>query len=478
MAWLARRLPEVYLLVALFVCVLLALLTAPFNTPDEPNHAQREVQLARGGIIARRTPQGVGGTIDSSLHSFAVTTTSLRNAYVALHPDPPFPPGRISPADLVQLQAMRWSRSPVFATFENTAVYPPGLYLPQTLGWRIGETAHFTLVQSMMLARLCAAVCAIALGWLALRLAGPERWLLFPYLLLPTGLSLAASCSQDALIATITALLAVLLLRPIAARRPQTLAELAVSCCLLTLIIGARLTYLPLVLVLLLPAIEAPGIVWRTLLRPLAAASLAVLAVGIWQAMVHHLGTLVRSGCDASLQAAMLEHHPAAGFISLLDAIFKLIPVMLIKGLYMLGTNDVGPPHAIYATMVIAMAAFVALHPLSGLRTATGRLLLAISLAGMVVATWLAEYLLWTPVGLHHVEGLQARYFLPAIPLALLFGWPDLLQKLLAPRPGLRSKLTLATAAIFVPAVLYAPWAVAHAFYLQGVFQALPGVLR
>jgi uncharacterized membrane protein len=479
-AWFARRLPEVYLLVALFVCGLLALLTVPFYAPDESAHAWREYQIAHGRILAERTGQGSGGLVDTNLVAVSNALYRLRVAFLALHPDQRrrLPPGRVTEAGLAPLEPIHWSHQQAFTRFENTALYPPGLYLPQAVGLRFGESFGLTIEHSLILARLLTAVCAIALGWLALRLAGPERWLLFPYLLLPTGLSLAASCSQDALIAPIMALLAVLLFRAIGQRRLQTTAELLISGCLLALLSGARVTYLPLVLTLLLPSVESARPGWRRLARPLAVMAAAVALVAGWSLAVHHLGAAVAAGANPAQQEAMLERHPFAGCLSLLDAFVEVIPVTLIKGLYMLGTNDVGPPHWVYAVMVLGMAAFVSLHPVAGLRSRWSKLLLAFSLLAVAAGTWLAEYLLWTPVGAHRVEGLQSRYFLPLIPLALVFGWTGLPGKLPTLRPVTVSRLSLTAAAVFLPAVLYAPWATAYAYYLSGVWRALSWVTR
>jgi hypothetical protein len=60
-ARIARRLPEIYLAVALLVSTALCLLTPPFYVPDESNHAQREIEISRGELIAKRTAEGADG---------------------------------------------------------------------------------------------------------------------------------------------------------------------------------------------------------------------------------------------------------------------------------------------------------------------------------------------------------------------------------------------------------------------------------
>src|SRR5260370_623652 len=65
-ARIARRLPEIYLAVALLVSTALCLLTPPFYVPDESNHAQREIEISRGELIAKRTAEGVGAPMDGA----------------------------------------------------------------------------------------------------------------------------------------------------------------------------------------------------------------------------------------------------------------------------------------------------------------------------------------------------------------------------------------------------------------------------
>ncbi len=59
-SWVFRRLPEIYVAVALLVSTLLCVLTPPFLVPDEANHAKREIELSRLEFFAHKTPLGIG----------------------------------------------------------------------------------------------------------------------------------------------------------------------------------------------------------------------------------------------------------------------------------------------------------------------------------------------------------------------------------------------------------------------------------
>ena len=84
-ARIARRLPEIYLAVALLVSTALCLLTPPFYVPDESNHAQREIEISRGELMAKRTAEGVGAPMDEGLLSVVQTMHALYSDMVKRH---------------------------------------------------------------------------------------------------------------------------------------------------------------------------------------------------------------------------------------------------------------------------------------------------------------------------------------------------------------------------------------------------------
>jgi uncharacterized membrane protein len=391
-----------------------------------------------------------------------------------------FPDGRVTAVELEPLQGVHWAGRGVFGRFPNTAVYPPGLYLPQAIGWRVGEAENLTILHTLLLARLLTMICAVGIGWLALRLCGQGRWLLFACLLLPTVLNLGASCSQDALLLPIAGLAMVLLLRAIEAQRALGWGEMVLLALLLTLCIGARLPYLPMALVLLLPALEGRRGDWLRWVQPLAGILLVACLVGAWQMMVHPMGVVQSPEANPALQTAFLRAHPLQGCLSLFDAMFDELPVTMVKGLYMLGFNDAGAPHAVYGAMALGLVGIGLLSPMAGLKTRAAKAVLLVALVGTIAAVWLAEYLFWTAPGTLHVGGLQSRYFLPLMPFVLLLGWqwgPGLLRRFLTAE-RMCERVRFAAAAMFLAGVFYAPWAAARVFYLSGPATALHFLLR
>ena len=467
----ARRLPEIYLACALFVTLLLTVLTPPFFVPDEPNHSLRALQIAHGHMLAEASPRGAGGETDRNVDAAATSMNSIMGAMAQRYPKATTrPDGRITRSDLEAVQQLSWAHADEFAAFPNTAVYPPPLYLPQAAGWAVAEHLNFTVVHGLSLARLCAALAAVLAGWLALRTSACSRAQTFVLLLLPTCLSLNASTSQDAVLFGLAALAAACLSRPLVQRRQFHPAELALTAVLLTLCIGARVPYLPLLLVLLLPALDAPTLLKKSLLAPGLAAVGAALVVGMWQVKVKPLGVVAANGADVVKQQMFLHAHPAEGVLVVAKSTVLGSSLTVLKGLAWLGTNDAAPPLPAYGLFLAAIAAILLLSAGGCLHTRRARLTLIGAAVASAAAMSLAEYLIWTAPGAGEVAGLQSRYYLPLLML-LSLGLPA--APILRLQSAVHRRVLSAGYVVFLGCITMLPVLAAHRFYASGLLSAL-----
>ena len=106
-----------------------------------------------------------------------------------------------------------WTNKLVYASFPNTANYPPIAYLPGAIGILIGKTYGLSVVETAYFARLINGMTSIAISTFALFLCRRGRYVLFTVLLLPMTISLFSSLSQDATLISSGALFAGLLSR-------------------------------------------------------------------------------------------------------------------------------------------------------------------------------------------------------------------------------------------------------------------------
>jgi len=476
-----KRLPEIYLAAALAVSVALCLLTPPFYLPDEIAHASRELQIAHGGLLGQRTPEGVGGFIDSGAKAVMDAIGDIQLDLERRHPPVlKRPNGRVTAAQLAPLSAARWSHQLAFMRFQNTAVYPPLLYIPQALGWRIGEASGLTVVHSLFLARLLAALSAVAIGWFALRVCASCRWLLTAYLLFPTVLALGASCSQDALLLPTAAMAAAVLTRPISARRLFTIGELVALTALLAVCITSRPPYFPLAVALALPALNLPRSRRGDLLRICSAIAIVILLLGAWVLLVRPLGTFVHPLAHPDQQIAFLRAHPleAAGKIS--SSTLIQTPILAAQAIEVHGLLDIYAPLLVYALLFAGMGGVVLVAPAQGLATWSSRAALAAALAAVFAGISLVEYIVFTAPQSDWVACLEGRYYLPPLILALLFvRHVNLQQSAREPSRSsfsstrTRRRILLASGAAFLAAVLCTPWVAARGYYNLSPLAAL-----
>ncbi len=477
--WVQRKIPLAYLLLALPLTTVLCFATAPFFTPDEPNHAAHAIALGHGEWLAHLGPNGSGGEeagaeIDENVLRVLEGSNAIRVAWERHAGD--FHNrsyGPVQDAQQLALAPIRWSHSTVFVPFPNTVVYPPVLYLPAIVGWRLGETFDLTILNGLRLARLLCAWTGVALGWLALRLCAGSLWLLLPFLLLPSTLFLNASCSQDALLLPVAALAVALLAGALRQSREFTTTELLATTGLLALCATARPPYAAMAPLLFLPSMERAGGDWLRWLKPLVGLVGVWAACALWRHMVAPLGLDWSDQADPDLQAGFLRTHPFRAAAALLHGTWDAVIDFLRRGVYVVGWNDLLPHHFVAPIVVVALAAMVFAMPRLPIRSWRGRGLLASAIAGSLLGIALAEYIIWTPPGFHTVYGEQPRYWLPVMPLALL-----LAAGILPNLPRWRNRLLLGAAALLAMIGCTLPWMVAHAFYREGLMHVLSLNLR
>ncbi len=495
-----RWLPKIYLVFGVVLTALLCFVTAPFAGPDEPNQSCRAISLSRGIWLAKMGHEEAGAQIDAGALEAMDGMNDIRMEWESHSKD--FHDRRYGSVDVAgqqKLASVRWAGRTVFVPFGNTAVYPPGLYGPAMLGWRVGEAAGWTIFASLRLARLLCALTAVGLGWLALRLCACSRWMLLPFLLLPSTLFLNATCSQDAVLLGVAALVAAILSRPLVAGRQFSGWELAVMTLLLTLCGSARPPYAAMAVVLFLPGVEVRERDWRRWMGPVAGFVAVAMICTAWRHMVSRFGFDGSDQAHPELQALFLWTHPFAAGAALLRGTVEAGWDFFERGTYVVGWNDLLPHHGAAAVLGACMAAMVLFGPACPVRTWKGWALLGVGVAAPLLGISLAEYVIWTPPGFYTVYGVQPRYWLPLLPLAMMLvqgrvNWRcDPTGRFTAiPRsrslrddnkrteaPGRFSHFALVGAGVVMFAMAATlPWMAAEAFYRSGVVADLRINLR
>lgn len=443
-----KWLPILYLVWALPLAMTVAILTPPFQNPDEANHMLRAVQIERGGLISYRftTPEK-----PNHLQAGGASAAGVSNAD-ALFADLPGWRNAKATADKFTRAGRIVFGPSVPSWFPNTALYPPFFYIPAAIGIGFAELFGLGVLDGLYAARLADVFAAALLTAVALALAKRARPALAIIAMFPMTIALYAALTQDALLIALALLAVALIDRVVAENRAATSHEIGAIAVLIALVSLARPPYI--VLALMLPAMANGGA------RREWMASVAIMAlIAIWFA---YLAAFVVIDFGPGKPAAQLQYivaNPERVFSIALKTL-RIMPKPLGREMVGdFGYLDTPLPHWFWDASGLAAIAGFAGATLGHARrpwVIAGTVILScIALSG-------ASYIQWASPSASYVTGLQGRYFTPLLAFFAL--------ALPATPLGMRQALSCVSVAAIAFLGLLAPaimlWALVSRFYL------------
>lgn len=386
--------PEVCFLLAFVPMALVFWVCVPlFQVPDEGLHTVRAFALSDGQVYRRIVQLPTGFRCDTPV---PLTADGWRA--------------------LIQDTRLDWSQ-PQPWDIATTVFYSPLNYLPQALGIRVARLFTDRLYLLGAAGRLfcLATVCAVLFQ--CVRKLPVGKNLLIAISLTPMFLQEAVSLSADGLVFAVLAADVTLFVCLLKRKAPMTRRERALLILLCVLTLSVKPLYFVFILPFaFLPADRFGGSRRRTLL---IAYDCSVALALVWlgpMLLGQDMTTAKRLGVDVSL------HRQLLGILSdPLEYLRCLIRTLVEKGESYVNSSmssflylTVGLPgiftFAQYALLGYTCSRDGALGEYPRAR----RVLLACSLLSALVI-FTGEYLQWTQVGFHVVEGVQGRYFVPLL---------------------------------------------------------------
>jgi uncharacterized membrane protein len=403
------------------------------NTPDEAAHVARAYEVAHLHLIAPKEGTSVGVTMPVTL----------------MDPSPQSADGKDLRGDVTAMLTLReaarsYIKPPLtkdevaFRPTFPTATYSPVAYIPQAVAIAIGETVNMPPGSIYLLVRLFTLAVRTALGFVAIRWWRQKPWALTAIMLLPMMVSQSIAPGADAMTFSLGALIVAATLRlrldptgaaleataaPGAGRRTLTawgVADLTALGAAATLTKPAVMTLFPVVFALI------PTSAIRVRFPRLAKVAMIAVPVVIsvaWLAVTEvYLGNDgVSEAHDGRSQLQHLFAHPVTFvtvFVRTWFGGFTNDGIRGIAGLF--GYLEVGLPLWLDVVVFIALAGYLWCYrrrapELPG----RVRVFFAVWVVAFVYATYMALYIGWTPPGQAFIEGVQGRYLLPALFLAL-----------------------------------------------------------
>lgn len=388
-----------------------AVITPPFQSPDEPNHFFRAWQVSEGHFFPEHTGNRLGGDLPASLSEVSDSFLFLKHNQQARWNLRSLRKGLSIPLNPANRR---------FTDFANTAIYAPMGYLPQAAAIAILRPLGATPLLILYGTRLANLFVWILLVNSALRLIPWQRSTMAAIALLPASICIAASANADVLTNGLCWYLIAAFLAK--AKEPVFWKKL-----LTLLIIAAnKLIALPLVLLACfsrsdrrqLALLITGGIVATLLWGQMAQAWF--IPYDAYDPAFRDSQTL-NSGVDPALQMAFVLGHPIVFLEICFKSLFQALPSMAAHFVGKFGWEKNYLPTG-WLLLLWAMLASLVFSEKNafGVRQRWG-------LAGVVLlyfgAFSITMYALWVPVGGTHIDNWQGRYFLPIAPvLALAIG--------------------------------------------------------
>jgi uncharacterized membrane protein len=387
---MTRRAQWMVLAVAALLGAAYAAATPPFEVPDEVFHFWRPMILAGGQFMPQRRGEPDAGVVPVGVKTLVYV--------LSFHtPEGKYTAKQMREAAAIPLE----TATPKPIRFLSS--YTPVPYLPQTIVAVAARQFEIRPLIAFYLGRAANLICALALIALAMRIAPALAAPIAAAALLPATLSEFASWSADPL----TIALAVLLTSMLLAQRVSPAA--AAVALLLALCKPAYF-----LIALLVLAARARPATKAAVIASSAAGTLLALAYNSLAAYNQRMGVPI----DARAQLACILAAPLhfAGTLARDLAAHGWTYLAQMTGRFG-SVLQVGTPAAmIWAE--IALLAFVALCAgveVRGAFRAGAALVVAATIGGIFLATFLFNSIACGDA----VEGVQGRYFLPLLPLAL-----------------------------------------------------------
>jgi uncharacterized membrane protein len=383
-----------YAAIALPFALLFAFLTPPFQSPDEVGHYWRAMAISRGSLRAVMVAGRPGDRIPADARDLVATLWMDLAGKEQV---------KFDRAKFRDARALRPSDPLVSVSFP--AFYTAVPYTPQALALVVTRRLHCPTLVGFYAGRVLNAIVGVLLVMLAMRMLPDAAWVFACAGLTPMFLYLAGTFSADVVTAGLAFCATAAALRPIKAAFPAFAGLLSL----------AKPGY-ALIALLALPRLR------QKRERVAIAIAFVAVALGGWLATMNARDSYfpMRSDIvtDARAQATNVAHAPLR-FLNVAAADYAHHAWAYLDQLIgRLGWLDIGlPSFVIYA--YLALFLFVALS-LSVRFGIAERAMLAMVFVATLLTLSLAQYLIWSPVGGSEIEGLQGRYFIPAVPLLLL----------------------------------------------------------
>ena len=425
--WIKNNPSLIFLVLSLTFGIIFIFRLAPLNGTDEFTHFPRAYQISDGTLWETKLPQQqYGGTLPSNI-------SSMINDYRDLSRKPV---GQQYISTENQLNREYRSinyvgKSNTTAVFTSVVTYPPWAYIPNVVGIWLAKIFNLPLIWYVYLGRLVGLLVWVGLAFEAIRILPKGKWFLLTLALLPTSLTQAATIGADGLLNGLFWILIALFIAVITDKSRLTRFKLILIPLLSIFASVIKVGYWLIPMIFL--SIPRDYFSSKTVSRIWKSSLVVGTAIaGGWFALHNvtaasgvtltpRLGSYINSGD----QISYVLHNPFVFIARVLAQPFTKSYDTVYLGVVGIITNRL-IYLSIFVIMLLFLGLFLTIKNISPVPIWVSYRKRFIAFASIIiVGTYsflaLAFYVGNTQVGSPAVFGMYGRYFLPFLPLLIIF---------------------------------------------------------
>lgn len=409
------------------IVILLGILPVSWGL-DEQVHTARSYQVSDGNWYPDQL-QGKGRfggpipvTLEAALsHGHATSNSVNREASFFDRKDDP------NPALTAIIEGKTIQGALVEYDFGPTGPYSPIPYVPSAFGIGVGRVLDLSVGNSILLARALQAAIFVIITALALWLLRNSRvkWIVFVVALLPATIYQAVTINADAYTTAISLLFVAVIYRLFTRTQPMDRKWVALLAATSALLMFTKPSYaLLLGLIVFLPKqlfaspkkslIVKSAILAGSLLL-LGLVSIKGLAYG--DSILLYRDAVTAASISLTDQVIYILTHPIQFIAILFESIIRYAQDWGTSLIGNLGYNTIATP---YPLMILAYVSMVFAGLYSKFISVKQAVWILIVTAVSALSVVVLLYATFNPVGAELIAGVQGRYFIPCIPLALI----------------------------------------------------------
>jgi uncharacterized membrane protein len=406
---------KAFLVTALPIGLLLAIIIPPFDQLDEFDHFLRSFEVSEGMFVNKVTQHGLGNYIPVSLVDTIHKTQFISGKGYQYGIAKEAFESKLNPSNRVFIR-------------NYASSYPPTIYIPQAMGLTVGRILFHSPMMMMYLGRIFNLLSYLAIVYFALKIVPVKKNLFYIMALLPMSINQASSLSGDSTIISSAFLFVAYVLYLAYGKVEQVTLKHVLTTIGIGIFIGvSKIVYFPMVLLFFIIPLRKFTDRKDFLKKFLFVLAGFVIPYLIWNWL--NLANLsipdvrTHAGVMPKEQISFIVTHPFQYIKILIDSLLNLGEA---KFLGMLGTvvaiYHYSTPDIVIYTFLFLMILFGLLNnetdvKLFNLRKADKTIMVFIMLA-VILLIYTALYVGFTPVAYPIVLGIQGRYF---IPVAIFF---------------------------------------------------------